>query len=91
KKTGVKREFTFRRDPRDISTLWFFDPEIKQYFKIPFADQALPAMSVWEYRQVKEKLKQEGRAGVDHHQILRAVTELRTKIDEAQEKTKRAR
>ncbi|MGR1218785.1 Mu transposase C-terminal domain-containing protein [Metapseudomonas otitidis] len=91
RETGAKREFTFRRDPRDISTLWFFDPEIKQYFKIPFADQALPAMSIWEYRQAKEKLKQEGRAGVDHHQILRAVTELRTKVDEAQEKTKRAR
>lgn len=91
KETGAKREFTFRRDPRDISTLWFFDPDIKQYFKIPFANQALPAMSVWEYRQAKEKLKQEGRAGVDHHQILRAVTELRTKVDEAREKTKLAR
>jgi putative transposase len=91
KDTGAKREFTFRRDPRDISTLWFFDPEIKQYFKIPFANQALPAMSVWEYRQAKEKLKQEGRAGVDHHQILRAVTELRTKVDEARERTKLAR
>lgn len=91
KETGEKREFTFRRDPRDISTLWFFDPEIQQYFKIPFADQALPAMSIWEYRQAREKLKQEGRASVDHHQILRTITELRTKIDEAQEKTKRAR
>ncbi|MFC5429478.1 Mu transposase C-terminal domain-containing protein [Paraburkholderia denitrificans] len=91
KETGVKREFTFRRDPRDISSLWFFDAEIRQYFKIPFADQALPAMSVWEYREVREKLKQEGRAGINHHQILRAVTELRAKVDEAQEKTKRAR
>jgi putative transposase len=91
KGTGEKREFTFRRDPRDISTLWFFDPEIKQYFKIPFADQALPAMSVWEYRQVRDKLKKEGRASVDNHQILRAVTELRTKVDEAKEKTKQAR
>jgi len=89
--TGKKLDFIFRCDPRDISTIWFYDPTLKQYFKIPFADQSLPAMSMWECRQAKEKLKKEGMANVNEHQILRAITELRSHVDEAKEKTKKAR
>lgn len=89
--TGKKLELIFRRDPRDISAIWFFDPELKQYFKIPFADQMLPAMSVWEYQQAKEKLKREGAESVNEHQILNAITELREQVEEAKEKTKTAR
>lgn len=90
-KTGRKQELIFRRDPRDISAIWFFDPTLKQYFKIPFADQALPAMSIWEYQQAREKLKREGAASVNEHQVLRAITELRTHVEEAKERTKKAR
>lgn len=89
--TGKKLELVFRRDPRDISTIWFFDPTLKQYFKIPFANQALPAMSIWEYQQAKEKLKREGAASVNEHEILHAITELRTHVEEAKERTKKAR
>jgi putative transposase len=89
--TGKKLELLFRRDPRDISCIWFFDPELKQYFKIPFADQAMPSMSIWEYQQAREKLKREGMASVNDHQILRSITELRAQVDEAKEKSKKAR
>lgn len=89
--TGKKLELLFRRDPRDISCLWFFDPELKQYFKIPFADQAMPPMSVWEYQQAREKLKQEGLSSVNEPQVLRAITELRMQVEEAKEKSKKAR
>lgn len=89
--TGKKLELVFRRDPRDISAIWFFDPALKQYFKIPFADQALPAMSIWEYQQAKEKLKRQGAASVNEHEVLRAITELRTHVEEAKERTKKAR
>jgi putative transposase len=88
---GKKREFIFRRDPRDISTVWFFDPDLKQYFKVPFADQALPSMSIWEYQQARDALKREGKKSVNEHQILHAITELRSKVDESKEKTKKAR
>lgn len=86
-----KQELVFRRDPRDISTIWFFDPKLEHYFKIPLADQALPAMSIWEYQKAKEKLKRDGLASVNEHQILHAITELRRRVDEASEKTKTAR
>lgn len=88
---GRKRQLVFRRDPRDISAIWFYDPELKEYYKIPFADQSLPCMSIWEYRQAREKLKREGAKSVNQHQLLQAISELRSKVEEAQEKTKKAR
>lgn len=89
--TGKKLELVFRRDPRDISSIWFFDPTLQQYFKIPFADQSLPAMSIWECQQAKEKLRREGASSVNQHEILRAITELRAQVEEAQGRTKKAR
>ena len=86
-----KREFVFRRDPRDISSIWFFDPTLKQYYNIPFADLSLPSISIWEYQQVREKLKMEGAKSVNNPQILLAITELRNKVEESKEKTKKAR
>lgn len=91
RETGKKRECIFRRDPRDISTIWFFDPTLKQYFKIPFADQALPAVSLWEYKQAKERLKKEGAKSFNEHQVLRAITELRSHVEDSKERTKTAR
>jgi putative transposase len=89
--SGDKRKFVFRRDPRDISTVWFFDPDLKQYFKVPFANQALPSMSIWEYRQARERLRRDNADGVSEHEILKAITELRSLVDEAVKKTKKAR
>lgn len=89
--SGAKREFIFRRDPRDISTVWFFDPTLKQYFQIPFADQSLPSMSIWEYQLAREKLKREGRASVNEHELARALTDLRNQVDQSVERTKKAR
>ncbi len=90
-KGGEKRSLTFRRDPRDISSIWFFDPDLRQYFKIPFADLSLPPMSIWEYQLARDALKKEGKDSVNERQILDAITELRSKVDAAQEKTKLAR
>lgn len=89
--TEKKLDFIFRRDPRDISVIWFFDPILKQYFQIPFADQSLPSMSIWEYRLVREKLKREGRDSVNEHELTRALTDLRTQVDQSMERTKKAR
>lgn len=90
-KPNKKREFVFRRDPRDISEIWFYDPELGQYFKVPFANQAMLPMSFWEYRQVREKLRKEGKTSVNDYEIMRALGELRSHVEESKEKTKKAR
>lgn len=89
-KTGGKRKFIFRQDPRDISSVWFFDPNIKQYFKIPCANQAFPPMSIWEYNLLRKQVKQ--RSGtVNESLIYQAWEEMRTMVDSAQATTKTAR
>lgn len=51
-----KRKFLFRRDPRDISIVYFYDPEINDYFEIPYRDTSKPSMSIWEYKEAVRNL-----------------------------------
>lgn len=90
-KTGKTRKFIFRRDPRDISVLWFYDPILRQYFKIPVANQAFPAASVWEYRAAKKKAVEDGHAHINEALISRYILENRELVSSAQAKTKKAR
>lgn len=90
-KTGKTRTFIFRRDPRDISMLWFFDPLLKQYYKIPVANQAFPAASVWEFQAAKKKAVDEGHANVNEALIKRYILENRELVNHSESTTKKAR
>ena len=85
------RKFTFRRDPRDISVLWFFDPDLEEYFKIPCTDRAMPAVSIWEYKRARAYLAAQGIAEVNPANLIRAFEEMRQVEEEATAKTKKAR
>lgn len=89
--TGQARKFVFRRDPRDISTIWFFDPVLKQYFKIPVANQAFPASTIWEFKAAKKKAVSEGRENIDEALIARLIMENRELVEQASASTKKAR
>ncbi len=52
-----KRRMVFRRDPRDISSIWFLDPRLDQYFEIPAADRRFPHTNLWELRRAGQELK----------------------------------
>ncbi|MFP0194469.1 Mu transposase C-terminal domain-containing protein [Pseudomonas sp. PHC1] len=51
------RKFTFVRDPRDISIIYFLDPDDQTYYPVPYFNANRPPMSVWELRAVKRQLK----------------------------------
>jgi putative transposase len=89
--TQKKRKFTIRQDPRDISYLWFYEPSVQSYYKIPLANQAIPSMSQWEYRQTREKLKQEGLAGFNEANLLDALDELNQLAEKSISSSKKAR
>jgi putative transposase len=86
-----KRKFIVRRDPRDISRVYFYDPELKQYFEIPYRHTAHPPISVWELREVRRTLKEEGRKSVNEDLIFDAYNRLRVLEAEAVHETKKAR
>ncbi|WP_343618405.1 Mu transposase C-terminal domain-containing protein [Ralstonia sp.] len=87
----AKRVFLVRRDPRDISKVYFFDPVDSRYVAIPYRDLGHPAMSAWELKEVQQALKAEGRRDVDEYAIFAALERMRTRIEDAKEKTKAAR
>jgi len=86
-----KRQFIFKRDPRDISEIHFYDPELKQYFRIPYRDTSHPAISLWELREVRRQLEQEGRESIDENLIFEAYERMRRQEENAVRETKQAR
>eukprot|EP01030_Chromulinospumella_sphaerica_P000028 gene28-33_t len=71
--TGEARKHIFRRDPRDISCLWFYDPETKHYSKIPMADQDAPSCSIWEYTKAKEETRKAGFNPSDQKAVFESI------------------
>jgi putative transposase len=86
-----KRKFIFKRDPRDISVLYFYDPDVKRYYPIPYRDTSRPALSVWELREATKRLKEEGRRDIDENLIFAAYARMRAAEEQAVRETKRAR
>lgn len=72
---GDKIQHIFRRDPRDISIIYFFDPNQNEYYEIPYRNASLPSLSVWEYRKIIKKLK-ENKIIVNEEKIFEAYREL---------------
>ena len=87
----LRRSFIVRRDPRDISKVYFFDPVEKSYFPIPYANVGHPAMSAWELKEVKRQLAEQGRKDVDEDTIFEALGRMREAIASSLDKTKAAR
>jgi putative transposase len=86
-----KRKFIFKRDPRDISVLYFYDPDVKRYYLIPYRDTSRPALSIWELREATRRLKEEGRRDIDENLIFAAYARMRAAEEQAVRETKRAR
>ena len=89
--TGKPRLHVFRRDPRDVSAIWFYDPDIKQYFKVPLADQAAPAFSIWEHQQAKSALAKAGFDPSDERAVFKSIGDRRVLVEESAARTKKAR
>lgn len=57
-KNQRSKPFIFKRDPRDISRIYFLDEKEARYIEIPYADLRRPPMSVWEHRAALKKAKE---------------------------------
>lgn len=70
-----KKQHIFKRDPRDISCIYFYFSQQEDYLEIPYRDATLPPMSIWEHREILKKLK-ERKIPVDEKSIFSAYREL---------------
>ncbi|PLY10347.1 MAG: hypothetical protein C0626_05015 [Arcobacter sp.] len=85
------RKFIFKRDPRDISTIWFYDPDIKQYFPVPYRNITYPPISIWELRHVRKYLDDKNIQDYDENILFRTYEKMQKMQEEAALKTKSAR
>jgi putative transposase len=85
------RKYLFKRDPRDISKIYFLDPATGRPAVIPFRNTTLPPMNVWELRRIRKELREAGRDLVDEEAIFQAYERMRQRIDDAVDLTKKAR
>ena len=87
-----KRKFLCRRDPRDISVIWFYDPELQEYYPIPYRNTSHPPISIWELREAERRLTQE-RADIpiDEGRIFEAYDEMQRIEETAKKLTRKTR
>lgn len=90
-KKGNSRKFIFKIDPRDISKVWFYDPDIKDFFAIPYRNVTFPRISRWELRQIKRYLSQKHIENYDESVIFAAYDKMNRIKEDALLKTKSAR
>ncbi len=86
-----KRLFLVRRDPRDLSVVYFWDPDLRRYYDIPYRDNTRPPISVWELRSIRRKLKEDGRKNIDEGLIFDAYRRMREIEDNAVKDTRKTR
>lgn len=83
-----KKKFIIRRDPRDISKIWFYEPNVKKYYQIPYRNHRLPKTSIWEFTAAQKYLKKENNKEYNEDEIFEALIRLREIANESKIKTK---
>ena len=91
KKGGQMQKFVVRRDPRDISRLYFLDPQLGDYLEIPYRDLAKPSISIWEYREAERFLRAQGRSAENEDEIFAARDEMSRIVEQAKTETRKTR
>lgn len=87
------KTYLIRRDPRDISLIYFYDPDTKQYHTIPLKDRRAKAtgVSLWEYRAVKKKLDEDERREHSEHDVFLSIERMKSLEKDAAQKTLQTR
>lgn len=89
--SGRRLQFKVRRDPTDISKLYFLDPALKDYVAIGYRDWNRPSISLWDYRAATGYLRQQGKAAQDEAAIFAAYDEMHRITEAARDATKKTR
>lgn len=81
-------KYIFKRDPRDISFIWFYDNVQQEYYKIGLANMEFPPMSLQELNIIKNNIEKTKSKILNEYNILEGYKELYSHVDESIKKTK---
>lgn len=87
----LKRKFVFVRDPRDIGELYFFDPEAKRYYSVPYRDVTRPRMSAWDLNAILKRIAEHPDLQVDEDMIFEGLEDMQRIEKDAAEKSRSVR
>jgi putative transposase len=80
-----------RRDPRDLSRVFVLDPRDDGYLEVPTRDLSRPAISLWEHRLARRRLRLRNQSEVDEAALFAAIEEMRAMERDAARLTRSAR
>src|SRR5690554_1095322 len=84
------RKFIFARDPRDISRIYFYDPDTQSYVAVPYLNNTRPEMSLWELKAITNDLSKMD-SDINEEMIFKDLKKMREIEDIAIEKTRLAK
>lgn len=80
--TKNKIQHKIKRDPLNIQKIYFYDPEIKEYFDVPYRKMYAPVMTLWDLYAVKRYLKDKKISNYSEDNLFEAY-ELLEKMEQA--------
>lgn len=84
---GNKLKFKVKRDPLSIQKLYFFDPELKEYFELSYRKLYAPDMTIWDLYAAKRYLKEHSIKDTNENDLFDAYERLAHIEKQAKEKT----
>lgn len=82
---GLAKKYIFKKDPRDISKIYFLNPDDKQYYRVPYRKLTGPAMSTWELDSILKQIRADGKEITE--QLIFDLYERRRSLEQNAEKT----
>lgn len=70
-----EKTFTIRRDPRNISEIYVWDPDNKVYLTVRYRSLVAVPMSIWDHRAAKRHLEEKGIRHIGETEIFDAHKE----------------
>lgn len=83
--------FIVRRDPRNISQIYFYAEDENRYYAIPYSNPIWGRLSIWELRALKDKVRPEPGKHVKEADLLRELQALRYVVQGAEKATREAK
>lgn len=84
-----KLKFKIKRDPLSINKLYFFDPELKEYFELNYRKLHAPNMTIWDLHAAKRYLQEHHIKNPNENDIFDARERLANIEKEALKETKK--
>jgi len=86
-----KKEYLFRYDMKDMSSIWFYDEVRQEYIQIPSSNLTAPPISLWEQEAATKDAKKHGKSLVNEDTILESYRHRKEIEETAKNNTASAR